>query len=150
MVVGDAGVDDRDADALARDAVLTARERRADRLPRALHRGERGPIDHDALDARIGRDRGQREVVDLADLRARDRAFVPATPRPKTRTSASPLNCTMTRERPVSLTRAMSQNRIQLVAAIGWTAPRQTTPSARPVQLRDRLRTRSEERQWDA
>ena len=70
MVRRDAGVDDRDADALAADAVLTTRERRADGLTGAFHRGERRAIDHDARNARIGRHCGQRDVVHLADLSA--------------------------------------------------------------------------------
>ena len=76
MPARDARVDDRDADALAGDAVLLTRERRADRQAGALHRRERGPIDHDALNARVGRDRGQRDVVDLANLGRCDRAGV--------------------------------------------------------------------------
>jgi hypothetical protein len=37
-------------------------------LPGAFHRRECRAIDHDALNARIGRHCGQRDVVDLANL----------------------------------------------------------------------------------
>ena len=70
MIARDSRVDDGDADALAGDAVLAAREGRADGQPGAFHRVERGPIDHHALNPRVGGDGRQHEIVDFANLRA--------------------------------------------------------------------------------
>ena len=117
MVVRDSRVDDRNADAPARDAVVAPRQRRADRLPRSLHRGERGPIDHHALDARIGGNRGQREVIDLADLR-------PVIELSSRDTASEDAHVGVASElhddarAAGHLTGAVSQNGIQLLAAI--------------------------------
>ena len=121
---------------LPRDAVLTARERRADRLPGALHRGERRAIDHHALDARVGGDRGQRDVVDLADLRAaiertaRDAASEDAHVR-----VASELHDDARASR--QLTGAVTENGIQLVAAIVGLRRDRRGRQTRRVQPRD-------------
>ena len=102
---------------LPRDAVLTARERRADRLPGALHRGERRAIDHHALDARIGRDRGQRDVVDLANLRAAIELSPSDAASEDTHVRVA-LELHDDARASRQLTRAVTQNGVQLVAAI--------------------------------
>jgi hypothetical protein len=67
---GDARIDHRDADAPAGDANRAACQRCTDRETRALHRGEGGSIDHYPLNARIGGQRAEHQVVDFANLRA--------------------------------------------------------------------------------